>query len=214
MGRVSAPARRAARQRQGAAADAYHDFAQSATLLDLLGERYQAALSHLALGRLVAGAGARSVAERHLGKAAAVFTQLGAERDIHDTDDARALLNSGGTGENVISPADADDAIVRRIVDAAALPDLLARETALALMEVAAADAAVLYVQGAGDDIRIVAAAGCDEDAARALVRGYLQDLPAVPDPADGPWSANPWVGWLTDPCRPSSARHAHSGIP
>ena len=55
------------------AADAYHDFAQSATLLDLLGERYQAALSHLALGRLVAQTGARSVAERHLDKAIAVF---------------------------------------------------------------------------------------------------------------------------------------------
>ena len=55
--------------RNGAPADAYHDFAQSTTLLDLLGERYQAALSRLALGRLVAQSGARSVAERHLDKA-------------------------------------------------------------------------------------------------------------------------------------------------
>src|SRR5262252_5123743 len=39
-------------------ADAYHDFSQSAALLDLLGERYQSALSHLALGRLVAETGA------------------------------------------------------------------------------------------------------------------------------------------------------------
>ena len=45
--------------RAGALADAYHDFAQSATLLDLLGERYQTALSHLAIGRLVARSGAR-----------------------------------------------------------------------------------------------------------------------------------------------------------
>src|SRR6185295_19382003 len=49
--------------RTASAADAYHDFAQSATLLDMLGERYQAGLSHLALGRLVAETGARSVAE-------------------------------------------------------------------------------------------------------------------------------------------------------
>src|SRR6185295_15228668 len=41
-------------EKAGAFADAYHDFAQSATLLDLLGERYQAALSQLAIGRLVA----------------------------------------------------------------------------------------------------------------------------------------------------------------
>src|SRR5262249_12002430 len=60
----------------GSAADAYHDFAQSVTLLDLLGERYQAALSHLALGRLVAHAGARSVAEPHLTEALTAFRQL------------------------------------------------------------------------------------------------------------------------------------------
>jgi DNA-binding NtrC family response regulator/tetratricopeptide (TPR) repeat protein len=160
--------------RQGAPADAYHDFAQSATLLELLGERYQAALSHLALGRLVAGAGARSVASRHLDQALAVFLQLGAERDVRDTQDARALLDLGGTGENVMSPADADDAIVRRVVDAAALPDLLARETVLALLEATAADAAVLFVQTTSGDIRIIAATGCDDDAARALVRAWL----------------------------------------
>ena len=45
------------------------------------------------------------------------------------------LLTTIGSGEYVISPADADDAIVRRIVDAAALPDLLGRETAAALLE-------------------------------------------------------------------------------
>src|SRR5215472_18548655 len=55
--------------KSGSAADAYHDFAQSAALLDMLGERYQAALSHLALGRLVAQTGARSIAEKHLKQA-------------------------------------------------------------------------------------------------------------------------------------------------
>ena len=61
-----------------APAEAYHDFSQSAALLDLLGERYQSGLSHLALGRLVAETGARSVAERHLNKAFGIFQQLGA----------------------------------------------------------------------------------------------------------------------------------------
>ena len=42
--------------------EAYHDYAQSGTLLDLLGERYLAALSHLAIGRLVARTGARATA--------------------------------------------------------------------------------------------------------------------------------------------------------
>ncbi len=155
----------------GSSADAYHNFAQSATLLDLLGERYQAALSHLALGRLVAQTGARSVAERHLNQAVVVFEQLGAERDSSDAQDARGLLTSIGSGEYVISPADADDAIVRRIVDAAALPDLLGRETAAAMIEAAAGDCAVVFVNLPGGDVRVVASAGADADAARALAR-------------------------------------------
>jgi DNA-binding NtrC family response regulator/tetratricopeptide (TPR) repeat protein len=163
--------RGALQAKSGSAADAYHDFAQSATLLELLGERYQAALSHLALGRLVAHAGARSVAERHLNNALAVFQHLGAERDVEDTQTAKALLKTAGTGEYVISPADADDAIVRRIVDAAALPDLLGRETAAAMLEASGGDGAVVYVQPPGGDVRIVASAGCDDEVARVLAR-------------------------------------------
>jgi DNA-binding NtrC family response regulator/tetratricopeptide (TPR) repeat protein len=157
--------------RNGGAADAYHDFAQSATLLDLLGERHQAALSDLALGSLVAQTGARSVAEPHLDKALAIFKQLGAERDVADTLAARDLLTKVGSGENVISPADADDAIVRRIVDAAALPELLGRETASAFLEASAGEAAILYVELAGSDVRVLAHAGCDADTARAMAR-------------------------------------------
>jgi len=163
--------RGALHERRGAAADAYHDFAQSASLLELLGERYAAALSHLALGRLVAHSGARSVAERYLQKAFTVFEQLGAERDLNDTKAAQELLAGAGSGEYVISPADADDAIVRRIVDAAAVPDLLGRETAAALLEASAGDAAVVFVKLPGGDVRVVAHAGVDEDGARALAR-------------------------------------------
>ncbi len=162
--------------KNGSSADAYHHFAQSATLLDLLGERYQAALSHLALGRLVAQSGARSVAERHLNQALGVFQQLGAERDSSDAQTAHGLLTTIGSGEYVISPADADDAIVRRIVDAAALPDLLGRETATAMLEAAGGDCAVVFVNLPGGDVRIVAFAGSDVDTARLLARSSPPD--------------------------------------
>ena len=167
--------------RTGSPADAYHDFAQSTTLLDMLGERYQGALSHLALGRLVGGAGARSAAERHLDEAAAVFRQLGAERDARETDQARTLLETTGTGETVMSPADADDAIVRRIVDAAALPDLLARETAVAMVDASAGQAAVLFVQTADGGVKIVSSAGTDQEGAQALAQEHLSGPAAGP---------------------------------
>jgi DNA-binding NtrC family response regulator/tetratricopeptide (TPR) repeat protein len=156
-------------------AEAYHDFAQSAALLELLGERYEAALSHLALGRLVARSGARSVAERHLDQALAAFKQLGAERDLADIEEAREMLTHIGSGEDVISPAVADEAIVRRIVDAAALPELLGRETATAFLEASAGDAAVIFVEPAGGETRVLACAGCDAETARALARSGPQ---------------------------------------
>ena len=43
--------------------EAYHDIAQSASVFELIGEGYQLALSHLALGRLASRVGARSQAE-------------------------------------------------------------------------------------------------------------------------------------------------------
>lgn len=165
--------RGALREKCGAAADAYHDFAQSTTLLDLLGERYQAALSHLAIGRLVARSGARTIAERHLDKAQAVFKGLGAEKDLAETRAAQELLTRIGTGEDVISPADADDAIARRIVDAAALPDLLGRETAASMLEVSGGDAAVVFVERPDHSVELIAAAGCDAETALSLARSH-----------------------------------------
>src|SRR5204863_6987341 len=92
-------------------------------------------------------------------------------RDLADCQAARDLLTRAGSGEYVISPADADEAIVRRIVDAAALPELLGRETVSALLEAAAGDAAVVFVQLAGGVVRVLALAGCDADTARTIAR-------------------------------------------
>jgi hypothetical protein len=55
---------------------------QSANVFDLLGERYQAALSHLSMGGLSAEAGSMSAAERYLNLAEGVFKTLGAQRDL------------------------------------------------------------------------------------------------------------------------------------
>ncbi|MFN2446398.1 MAG: tetratricopeptide repeat protein, partial [Vicinamibacterales bacterium] len=100
--------------REGRPTEAYHDIAQSASVFELVGERYQAATSQLALGRLASTAGARSTAERHFQHAASVFASLGASRDLDETRRAIAEPPSLGTGEYVGSPADADDALVRR----------------------------------------------------------------------------------------------------
>ena len=122
----------------------------------------------------VAGrAGARSLAARTLDQAGATFAELGAARDARDVEAARDLATQPGTGEFIGTPADADDAVVRRLVDAAALPDLLAREAAAAFLEVTSADAVVIFIRAA-DEPRIIGRAGTDHATAAALVRAAV----------------------------------------
>ena len=163
------------RARQARTTEAYHDIAQSSSVFELVGERYQAAVSQLALGRLAARAGARSTADRHFQQAANVFQSLGAMRDLDAAREAMSAALPVGTGEYVGSPADADDALVRRLVDAAILPELLARELAAALLEAVNADVAVVFVELPGRDLRVIAHAGADVDAARSVARVAIE---------------------------------------
>ena len=157
--------------RFGESTDAYHDLSQSASVFDLLGERYQGAQSRLALARLVSRTGARSAAERHLREAVAVFEALGAEPDLLEARAEVAPSPAASTGEYLTAPGEADDVIVRRLVDAAVMADLLALETASALLEAAGGDGAVVFLRSAAQDVRVVAHAGCESDAAIALAR-------------------------------------------
>jgi DNA-binding NtrC family response regulator len=108
-----------------------------------------------------------------------VFEGLGAAPDLAD---ARASLNhvpsTAAVGYLGVQ-MDGDDALVRRIVDASAMPALLAREGATALLEACDGQAAALFVQAAGGQIHILAAAGCDLDSARALASAALRTTSA-----------------------------------
>ena len=159
----------------GRSTEAYHDFGQSVSVFDLLGEKHQAGLSYLALGRLAAAAGARSRATRYLTDAARIFESLGAAPDLADARAALSEAPAAGTGDYVGVQMDGDDAIVRRMVDAAVLPALLAREGATALLEACDGQAAVLFVPVQAGPPRIVAAAGCDADTARTLARAAMR---------------------------------------
>ena len=78
----------------GRSTEAYHDFGQSVSVFELLGERHQAGLSYLELGRLAASAGARSRANRYLTDAIAIFEALGAAPDLAEA--RQALAESPG----------------------------------------------------------------------------------------------------------------------
>jgi DNA-binding NtrC family response regulator/tetratricopeptide (TPR) repeat protein len=156
---------------------AYHDFAQSANVFDLLGERYQAALSHLSMGRISAEAGSMGAAERYLNLAEGVFKTLGAQRDLDEAAAARDVLSRGASADGTAAAADADEAIVRRLVDAAIFPELLARETATALMETLEAESVVVFVVPASGELRVLAATGADTDTGLAIARAASQGI-------------------------------------
>lgn len=145
------------------------DYAQSINVFELLGERYQAALSRLALGRLLAEGGSRQ-ATSALEQAAAVFESLGATRDLRDLEAARATASANATSDAPVLRMDADDVIVRRLIDAAVMPDLLSRETAAALADSLPTDAAVVGVTPPSGEARMLGLAGCDRATALELL--------------------------------------------
>jgi DNA-binding NtrC family response regulator/tetratricopeptide (TPR) repeat protein len=133
----------------GDEATAYHDLSQSASIFDILGERFQAATSHLALASVAARTGARTTAARSLSLAEAAFAQLGAASGTAGAAALRAEL------DRLPAPVDAarrqrDPAVIRRLVEAALMPDLLAREVAAVAAELPGAVGATVTVAEAG----------------------------------------------------------------
>ena len=161
-------------------ASARHDFAQSATVFDLLGERYPAATSRLALGRLAAASGAVSAANRHLQEADLVFRTLGASRDALEV--ARVRMQIDGQADTASAPPDADldEAVVRRLVEGALFPDLLAREVAATLTDGLDVESAVVFESLPDGRVNLLARVGCSEDLARSAAEAALNDHPAV----------------------------------
>ena len=147
---------------------AYHDIAQSASVFELIGEGYQGALSHLELGRLASRVGARSQAQHQFALAAAMFESLGAARDLVDTKTAVSQLPATESTVPLLS-IDADDAVVQRLIDAAAFPELLGHETAAAVRDTLDADCAVVFVASRDGEVRLIAWTGGDQDRARTL---------------------------------------------
>ena len=73
-----------------------------------------------------------------------MFESLGAARDLVETQ--KAARSCQAEASDPLSSIDADDAIVRRLVDAAAFPELLGHETAAAIRDTLDADCAMVFV--------------------------------------------------------------------
>ena len=90
------------------------------------------------------------------------------------------LLARAGLAWRLTGDAYADDALVRRIVESAELPELLDRETATTMLEACGATAVVLYVNAPGG-LRVVESLGCEAETALAHARGLTLVIAAGP---------------------------------
>jgi hydrogenase-4 transcriptional activator len=165
-------------RRAGRPNDAYHALAQSVSVFQMLGEGFQTGLSHLALAKLLGRQGARSMAAHHAREAIVIFDGLGAKPYLQEAHGVIAALPSAGTGEYMGSPADADDVMVRRLVDAAVMPELLALEAADALLQASGGECAIVFAQAPTGTVRILAHAGLDADRAAAIAQAALNREP------------------------------------
>ena len=165
----------------GRSTEAYHDLGQSVSVFDLLGERYQAGLSYLELGKLAAEAGARSRAGRYLADALAIFESLDAHPELADTRATMAGAPAATTGAFLGAQVEGDAPLVRRMVDAAVTPALLAKEGATTLLEACDAQAAIIFKQPRAGEVDVIARAGVDADTARAMASAAARTISGTP---------------------------------
>src|SRR6185503_11618758 len=109
--------------------------------------------------------------------AVAIFESLDAQPDLDETRRAMADIPTAATGAFLGSPVDGDAALVRRIVDAAVTPALLAKEGTTTLLEACDGQAAVIFTQPRPGDVHVVAAAGCDAETARAIAGAAARSI-------------------------------------
>ena len=151
----------------GRSTEAYHDFGQSVSVFDLLGRGVSGRASATwSSGGWPPPPGRARGRDRLPDRCR---DDLRSPRRVTGSAGARAALNqvpAATTGGYVGVQMDGDDALVRRMVDASALPALLARDGAAALLEACDAQAAVLFVQMPGGQVRVVGPRGCDAEGA------------------------------------------------
>jgi transcriptional regulator with PAS, ATPase and Fis domain len=159
--------------------EAISALAQSISIFESTSYVYQAALSHLEMGNVLARTANKVRAASHLKRALRTFTELHAERDrLRAEDSLSASRNSGILSNALPSVFTLDALIIERLVAASTSHELLMRELATIIRD-ETGQPAVLFEAGEGDELKLVTARGCEREyayeAAREAVR-YLTE--------------------------------------
>jgi transcriptional regulator with PAS, ATPase and Fis domain/Tfp pilus assembly protein PilF len=114
---------------QADTARAAHHFGRSASIFEMLGDRYRGALAHYLLGRAYAGAQPER-AEEHFSLAVQQFQELGARLDLTRAKEAQAALDRTITPERRDEVSALTQLLTLRLTEAVASRELLLRELA------------------------------------------------------------------------------------
>ncbi len=153
--------------------------AQSISIFESTSYVYQAALSHLEMGRVLARTANKIRATSHLKRALRTFTELHADLDRASVEDELTSSRNSGTLPNAIPSIFTLDAlIIERLVAATSSHELLLRELATIIRD-ETGGTAVLFEIADDSDLKLVTARGCDREYAYEAAREavlYLSD--------------------------------------
>jgi transcriptional regulator of acetoin/glycerol metabolism len=144
---------------RGDAIQAAHHFGRSASIFDLLGDRYRSALAQYELGRAYS-ADLPDRARDSLSLAAGIFRQLGARFDLARAEDALRSLASVSARQQGELP-ELSPLPVMRLCEAVASRELLLRELATVIHQETDARRVVMLEPAEEGRLRVVAAQGC-----------------------------------------------------
>jgi hydrogenase-4 transcriptional activator len=155
--------------------EAISALAQSVSIFESTSYVYQAALSHLEMGKVLGRTANKVRSSSHLKRALRAFTELHADRDRARVEDAlHSTRQSGLLMTAAPSVFTLDALIIERLVAAATSHELLLRELATVLRD-ETGQTAVLFEISNEHDLKLITARGCDHEyayeAAREAVR-------------------------------------------
>jgi DNA-binding NtrC family response regulator/tetratricopeptide (TPR) repeat protein len=154
------------------ATEAAQHFGRSASIFDMLGDRYRCARAHYELGRAYALIQPGRAAE-HISQALHTFSELGARIDLERAEEAMTSLDenaAAGQGER----SALSQLLTLRLAEATASRELLLRELAAVVHQETKAKRVLVVEPGDEDHNKVVVAHGCSSEEASEIAAGLL----------------------------------------
>ncbi len=152
-------------------AEAAQHFGRSASIFDMLGDRYRSARAHYELGCAYSQIQPLRASE-HLLQAIHTFSELGAALDLGRAEKAVAALDENASPSRNERSA-LSQLLTLRLAEATASRELLLRELAAVINQETKARLVIVFEPGDEDHNKVVVSHGCSVDEASEIASGF-----------------------------------------